>query len=71
MADYRYFLTYHLGEEREVTKDEYVRAERAVGFHNTLGQPHEPATSSFGGASVRGRTVYVPAGETTPEEKTA
>jgi len=34
----------------EVTKAQYVAAERAAGFFNTMGQPDEPATSAFLGA---------------------
>ena len=61
----RYYLTEEregLTEEREVTKQEFVRAERAAGFFNTLGQPEEPATHSFSGRTasgeVSGRTAY-------------
>jgi hypothetical protein len=54
---------YYLTEEREVTKAEYVRAERRAGFFNTLGEPEEPATASFSGTAeghpVSGRTEYV------------
>jgi len=39
----RYFLT----EEREVTKEEFVAAERRAGFRNTMGKPKEPATAGF------------------------
>jgi hypothetical protein len=63
---YRYYLT----EEREVTKAEFVSAERRAGFINTLGQRDEPATASFSGrtgdAEIRGRTVYAPP-EPTPD----
>lgn len=55
----RYYLRNETTDWREVTKAEYVQAERAAGFHNTLGQPHEPATHSFSAASVHGRTEYV------------
>jgi hypothetical protein len=42
---------------RAATKAEYVAAERAAGFNNTLGQPDEPATSAFGGLNgKRGRS---------------
>jgi hypothetical protein len=58
-GSYRYYLT----EEREVTKAEYVSAERRAGFYNTLGQPAEPATASFSGRAevveIQGRTEYV------------
>jgi hypothetical protein len=57
---YRYYLT----EEREVTKAEFVSAERRAGFVNTMNQPAEPATGGFTGyaegAEIRGRMVWVP-----------
>ena len=63
----RYYLTLGDAPEREVTKAEYVRAERRAGFYNTLGQPDEPATASFSGPvsgrPTRGRTEYVTGGE--------
>lgn len=61
----RYFLT----EEREVTKEEYVGAERHAGFHNTMGRPHEPATASFSANGVSGRIRYGRAGA--PQEPSA
>lgn len=42
----RYFITID-GEEHEVDKEVWVREERAAGFHNTMGQPNEPATASW------------------------
>lgn len=41
----------------EVTKAEYVAAERRCGFFNTLGHPDEPATARFSAATgTWGRT---------------
>jgi hypothetical protein len=64
---YRYYLT----EEREVTKEEFVSAERRAGFVNTMGQRDEPATTSFSGRAgdteISGRTVYIP--ESWPTER--
>ena len=65
----RYFLRYpRPGDETppwtEVTKEEFVAAERAAGFHNTMGQPDEPGTGGFGSSSdntgrrVQGRMEY-------------
>lgn len=51
----RYFVTYRGGVEVEVSKADYVNVERANGFHNTLGQPGEPATSGFSGRTASGR----------------
>lgn len=53
----RYFLSY-LGMEKEVTKQEYMDAERKAGFRSKF--PGEPATASFGsGEGVNGRIEYV------------
>lgn len=51
----RYFVN-----DVEVTKEEYVAAERRNGFRNTLNQPDEPATSSFSNSETgdRGRQTY-------------
>jgi hypothetical protein len=51
----RYFLAREGEPEREVTKQEWVRAERAAGFTNTRGQPCEPATASWSVPGSRGR----------------
>lgn len=57
----RYWLsdTIHPPVWREVTKEEFVNAERRAGFRNTLGQPDEPATTSFGDTDtgIRGTTL--------------
>jgi len=58
MSD-KYFLEYAGEDEREVTKEEFVRAERAAGFRNKLGQPDEPATAGFGADGVHGHVMYV------------
>jgi hypothetical protein len=50
----------------EVGLDEYVRVERACGFHNTMGQPDRPATAAFtGGDGTRGQT-WKPEGDALP-----
>lgn len=54
----RYFLQYNDQPECEVTKQEFVSAERAAGFRNTLGQPAEPATAAFSAGSIHGRIQY-------------
>ncbi len=48
----RYFLERTVKEE--VTKKEWVRAERAAGFHNTMGKPDEPGTGGFSNGNIRG-----------------
>ena len=42
----------------EVTKQEFVEAERAAGFWNRMGQPNEPATGGFSGGYIRGRVRF-------------
>lgn len=46
---YRYFLKSGSDPEREVTKQDFVAAERVAGLINTMGQPDEPATAGFSG----------------------
>lgn len=43
----RYFLKDGDGDWYEVSKERWVMAERMAGFHNTMGQPREPATASW------------------------
>lgn len=58
---YRYYVTTDERGEREVDKAEFVNVERRAGFHNTLGQPDEPATGGFSSTNppLRGRIEYV------------
>lgn len=53
----RYFLTLCGGPKHEVTKLEWVAAERAAGFRG--GRPGEPATGGFGNGSINGTIEYV------------
>lgn len=48
----RYFLT----EEREVTIEEYVRAERDAGFRPKGEDKGQPATAGFSSGKISGRT---------------
>lgn len=58
---YRYYLSFGGSKERhEVTKPEWVAAERAAGFHNTMGRPDEPGTGGFSDGHIRGSLEYVP-----------
>lgn len=56
---HKYFLKYDDKPEQEVSKAEFVKAERLAGFRNTMGQPREPATAGFGatvyGTRIKGR----------------
>jgi hypothetical protein len=58
MNEYHYFLKEGDGPERQVTKAEYVAAERAAGFYNRIGQPAETATGRFGADGISGRQVW-------------
>jgi hypothetical protein len=58
-----YFLSRGDRPEVEVTKEEFVSAERNAGFYNTVGEPDEPATGSFsthtrGEEGISGRIQY-------------
>lgn len=55
---YRYFLGFGGQPLAEVSKAEFVAAERAAGFHNTMGRPDEPATAGFSNGAVRGEVHY-------------
>ena len=59
MTEPRFWLGWR-GEWREVTKAEYVAAERHAGFHNTTGRPDEPATAAWGGNSGISGTTFDP-----------
>ena len=61
----RYFLKTEWTPWKEVTKEQWVGAERRAGFINTLGTPDEPGTSGFGGHGISGMIIYH---NTKPEE---
>lgn len=42
----------------EVTKDDWIRAERSAGFRSKFGDDHE-ATGGFSGGGISGRIEYV------------
>lgn len=53
----KYYLSY-MDMEKEVTKAEYIQAERSAGFRSKFGD-NEIATASFGSAEgVKGRVEY-------------
>lgn len=63
----RYFLSATLGDnklEREVSLEEFCRAERAAGFRPKMPNSDPrymltPATGGFGGGGINGRVQYV------------
>jgi hypothetical protein len=67
MDETLYFLQYGDGPVTEVTMEEFVQAERAAGFHNTMGEPDRPATAGFSGGNVRGTVRY--AAQETPSAR--
>ena len=57
-ANQRYFLRTVGTPWHEVSKEDFVRAERAVGFYPKGIDVGQPATGGFSGGAVEGRTVY-------------
>lgn len=58
----KYFLKSEWQDDdawEEVSKEVFVRTERAAGFRNTMGRPDEPATGGFSGGGFCGRVRYV------------
>lgn len=56
----RFWLKAPGGRWEEVDEGAFVRAERAAGFHNTLGHPEKPATSAWSGANGWAGTTLDP-----------
>lgn len=54
---WRYFLRQGDGPWREVEPDEWVRTERAAGFHPKGGDRGQPATGGFSGHGHHGRMI--------------
>ena len=58
----KYFIKLGDSPWVQVTKAEFVSKERNAGFHNTMGQPDEPATGGFsgspGGETISGKVRY-------------
>lgn len=53
----RYFLkTFFSSQETEVTKEQYIQAERNAGFYPKSG--NSPATASFSSGTISGRVQY-------------
>lgn len=61
MANYKveYYLSHKLLGEKEVTKEEFIKAERAAGFYPKSGNPDDCATGGFGGDGLRGSVKYI------------
>ncbi len=62
-------VRYYLSDghsEREVTRADYVEAERAAGLYNTHGREDDPATAAFSAGHLSGRIEYVTSSELSP-----
>lgn len=62
----KYYLSSEVHPEREVTEQEFIRAEQAAGFHSKFGRDHV-ATGGFSRGDVSGRVVYVDTDVPEPE----
>lgn len=69
MEDRKFFLAIDIEplEWREVTKEQFIKAERNAGFWPKV--EGEVATGSFGGRGVVGRTEYIKLTPPTQENK--
>ena len=52
----KYYVKLDGGDWREVSMQEYISAEKAVGFRSKFGPDHI-ATASFGGNGISGKTT--------------
>jgi hypothetical protein len=52
----KYFLSHDILGEAEVSKQDYIKAERAAGFYPKSGSLDDCATSAFGGIGLCGHT---------------
>jgi len=54
----QYYLSSEVHAEKQVTEQEFIRAEQAAGFRSKFGDDHV-ATGGFTGRGMHGRVVYV------------
>ena len=61
MDDYKveYYLSHPQLGQKEVTKEEFIRAERAAGFRSKIGRDDVCATGGFSGNGVSGSIKYI------------
>lgn len=61
MTDYdiKYYLKHEEFGEKEVSKEAFIKAERAAGFYPKSGNPDDCATSGFGGNGMSGSVKYI------------
>ena|SRR5665213_397553 len=65
MSEERFFLKTDWTSWQEVTKEQWVKAERNAGFINTMNKPDELAT---GGFNARGISGMIISSSTKPED---
>ena len=60
MDDYqaKYYLSHPQLGEKEVTKEEFIKAERAAGFRSKSGSMDDCATGGFTGNGISGSIKY-------------
>jgi hypothetical protein len=54
-----YYLIHPQLGEKEVTKEEFIKAERSAGFYPKSGNPNDCATGGFGYDGLQGSVKYV------------
>lgn len=61
MDDYKieYFLSHPQLGEKQVTKKEFINAERAAGFRSKSGSMDDCATGGFSGNGISGSIKYI------------
>lgn len=64
MSEYsiKYFLSHEILGEKEVTKEEFIKAERQAGFYPKSGNCEDCATSGFSRGSISGTVKYIKKG---------
>jgi hypothetical protein len=60
MSQARYYLSHSLFGEREVTREQFIAAERAAGFYPKFGQPDDLATGGFSSGDISGSIRHAP-----------
>lgn len=59
MSDYKYYLKSDWQEDyAEVTKEQFIKAERAAGFYPKCSSTDKCATGGFSSGSVSGKVEY-------------
>lgn len=55
----KYFISHEILGEKEVTKQEFIKAERSAGFSPKSGNPEDCATGGFGANGIKGTVRYI------------